>query len=540
VDAKRGFRVNGKTVNLRGACIHHDSGLIGAATYDDAHLRQVRILKEAGFNAIRMSHHPAVPALLRACDKLGMYVMDECFDMWDRCKSNYDYGLYFNEWWESDVSAMVKNDYNHPSVILYSIGNEIPEIGTDHGAKICHDISSKIKSLDDSRFTLASINGVFAAGDDVGQIVKDVVADLSKEGKIEGNVNDFMTLMDGHLDEIVVHDAISKRLEKASAGVDIAGYNYMTARYEPDGEKYPNRIIVGSETYPPEIARNWGLVKKLSHVIGDFTWTGWDYIGEAGVGIPAYSWGEGGFGAGFPSQLAYSGDIDITGFRRPASYYREVVFGLRTEPYIAVQNPRKYGEFLIKTPWVISDSVSSWTYDGCEGKPVIVEVYAPGTEVELIVNGKSQGKKPSGEAADYRTIFETVYEPGKVESVVYDNGKEIGRTELITASGEEKLVLSCEETAADSELIYIQASLSDIAGNIDTDHDRKIKLMVEGGAEAIGFGSGNPKPSYNFNEGVTETFNGRAQIILKRTGEAKEIKVTVSDENGMISVLAIK
>jgi hypothetical protein len=540
VDAKRGFRVNGKTVNLRGACIHHDSGLIGAATYDDAHLRQVRILKGAGFNAIRMSHHPAAPALLRACDKLGMYVMDECFDMWDRCKSNYDYGLYFNEWWESDVSAMVKNDYNHPSVILYSIGNEIPEIGTDHGAKICHDISSKIKSLDDSRFTLASINGVFAAGDAVDQIVADVVSDLSKEGKIDGNVNDFMTLMDGHMDEIVVHDAITKRLEKASAGVDIAGYNYMTARYEPDGEKYPNRVIVGSETYPPEIARNWGLVKKLSHVIGDFTWTGWDYIGEAGVGIPAYSWGEGGFGAGFPAQMAYSGDIDITGFRRPASYYREVVFGLRTEPYIAVQNPRKYGEFLIKTPWVISDSVSSWTYDGCEGKPVIVEVYAPGTEVELIVNGKSLGKKPSGEEVDYRTIFETVYEPGKVEAVVYDNGKEIGRTELITASGEEKIVLTCEETAADSELIYIQATLSDIAGNIDTDHDKKIKLTVEGGAEAIGFGSGNPKPSYNFNEGVTETFNGRAQIILKRTEKSDEIKVTVSDENGMISVLAIK
>jgi hypothetical protein len=540
VDAKRGFRVNGKTVNLRGACIHHDSGLIGAATYEDAHIRQVKILKEAGFNAIRMSHHPAAPALLRACDKLGMYVMDECFDMWDRCKSNYDYGLYFNEWWESDVSAMVKNDYNHPSVILYSVGNEIPEIGTDHGAKICHDISSKIKSLDDSRFTLASINGVFAAGDAVDQIVADVVSDLSKEGKIDGNVNDFMTLMDGHMDEIVVHDAISKRLEKASAGVDIAGYNYMTARYEPDGEKYPNRVIVGSETYPPEIARNWGLVKKLSHVIGDFTWTGWDYIGEAGVGIPAYSWGEGGFGAGFPSQLAYSGDIDITGFRRPASYYREVVFGLRTEPYIAVQNPRKYGEFLIKTPWVISDSVSSWTYDGCEGKPIVVEVYAPGTEVELIVNGKSLGKKPSGEAADYRTLFETVYEPGKVEAVVYDNGKEIGRTELNTASGEEKLVLSCEETAADSELIYIQASLCDIAGNIDTDHDKKIKLIVEGGAEAIGFGSGNPKPSYNFNEGVTETFNGRAQIILKRTEKSDEIKVTVSDENGMISVLAIQ
>ena len=183
-----------------------------------------------------------------------------------------------------------------------------------------------------------------------------------------------MTLMDGYLDEIVVHHAISNRLEKACAGVDIAGYNYMTARYEGDGENYPNRVIVGSETYPPEIARNWDLVEKLPHVIGDFTWTGWDYIGEAGVGIPAYEWGEGGFGAGFPAQLAYPGDFDITGFRRPASYYREAVFGLSMTPYIAVQNPTHYGEHLIKTPWVISDSTASWNWEGMEGKPAIVEV----------------------------------------------------------------------------------------------------------------------------------------------------------------------
>ena len=193
-------------------------------------------MKEAGFNAIRMSHHPMAPAMLRACDEIGMYVMDETFDMWNRLKSNYDYGLYFQEWWEKDVTAMVRKDYNHPSVILYSVGNEIPEIGTDKGAQTCQEISDKIRSLDDTRYTLASINGVFAAGDAVDQIVADVAANLSAEDKIDGNVNDFMSLMDAHMDEIVVHDAISKRLEKACAGIDVAGYNYMTARYEKDGE----------------------------------------------------------------------------------------------------------------------------------------------------------------------------------------------------------------------------------------------------------------------------------------------------------------
>lgn len=535
VDAKRGFRVNGKTVNLRGGCIHHDSGLLGAATYEDAQYRQILRMKEAGFNAIRMSHHPMAPAMLRACDEIGMYVMDETFDMWNRLKSNYDYGLYFQEWWEKDVTAMVRKDYNHPSVILYSVGNEIPEIGTDKGAQTCQELSDKIRSLDDTRYTLASINGVFAAGDKVDQIVVDVVAGLSAEGKLDGNVNDFMTLMDGHLDEIVVHKIISERLEKACAGVDIAGYNYMTARYEQDGKAYPNRVIVGSETYPPEIARNWDLVERLPHVIGDFTWTGWDYIGEAGVGIPAYKWGEGGFGAAFPAQLAYPGDFDITGFRRPASYYREAVFGLRKKPYIAVQNPTHYGEFLIKTPWVISDATASWNWDGMEGKPAIVEVYAQGDEVELLLNGTSLGKKAAGKEAGFRTLFETTYEPGTLTAISYENGKEIGRSELATVGAERALCVEKEEYVglknAKQELVYVQVEMRDQNGVLASDDNQKITLSVDGEVEVLGFGSGNPKPNYNFNEGTTELFGGRAQIIVKKP-EGK-VTLTVTVENGI-------
>lgn len=533
VDAKRGFRVNDKSVNLRGGCIHHDSGLLGAATYEDAQYRQILKMKEAGFNAIRMSHHPMAPAMLRACDEIGMYVMDETFDMWNRLKSNYDYGLYFQEWWEKDVTAMVRKDYNHPSVILYSVGNEIPEIGTDKGAQTCQEISDKIRSLDNTRYTLASINGVFAAGDAVDQIVADVAANLSAEDKIDGNVNDFMSLMDAHMDEIVVHDAISKRLEKACAGIDVAGYNYMTARYEKDGETYPNRVIVGSETYPPEIARNWDLVERLPHVIGDFTWTGWDYIGEAGVGIPAYKWGEGGFGAGFPAQLAYPGDFDITGFRRPASYYREAVFGLSKKPYITVQNPTHYGEFLLKTPWVISDSTANWNWNGMEGKPAIVEVYAQGDEVELFLNETSLGKKPAGKEAGFRTLFETTYEPGTLVAVSYENGQEIGRNELATAGAERVLAVEQEVYAglkhSEQELVYVQVEMRDQNGVLAADDNQKITLSVDGEVEVLGFGSGNPKPNYNFNEGVTELFGGRAQIIIKKPEEDVTLTVTTGD-----------
>lgn len=527
LSANRGFFVNGKEVKLRGACIHHDSGLLGAATYEEVQYRQVKKLKEAGFNALRMSHHPMAPAMLRACDELGMYVMDETFDMWNRCKSDYDYGLYFNEWWETDVTAMVRKDYNHPCVILYSIGNEIPEIGTNHGARVAYQISRKIKSLDNTRYTLAAINGVYAAGDSINEIVAEVAAQAGIKGQAEGNVNVFMSVMDKYMDKIVMHEAITERLEKACAETDIAGYNYMTARYEKDGENYPNRVIVGSETYPPEIAKNWEIVKKCSHVIGDFTWTGWDYIGEAGVGIPAYNWGDGGFGAGFPCQLAYCGDIDITGYRRPASYYREIVFGLRKAPYITVQNPQKYSENLIKTPWVLSDSIASWTFKDCDGKPVIVEIYSAGDEVELLCNGKSLGKKTAGRDAEYRVYFETVYEAGTLTAISYENGIEIGKDELKTAGSNRKLVLYAEQPAKiGAEFIFVNIELQDENGIIVTDEDMEVHIVVKGAALA-GFGSGNPKPQNNFTETTAELFHGRALAIIKKTESINKADVFV-------------
>lgn len=534
VDAKHGFLVNGKSVKFRGACIHHDSGILGAATFYDAEYRRIRILKEAGFNAIRMSHHPAAPLLLRACDELGMYVMDEAFDMWERCKSDNDYGLFFEQWWKKDVEAMVRKDYNHPSVVMYSIGNEIPEIGTAHGAKIGYEICKKIRELDGTRPNLASINGIFAAGDAVAQMM-DELKDVSTEKKgVEGNVNDFMTMMDSNMDQLVVHDEITKRLDIACANLDIAGYNYMTARYELDGKIRPNRVIVGSETYPPEIGRNWDLVEKYPHVIGDFTWTGWDYIGEAGVGVPAYQPGEGGFGAVFPCQLAYVGDVDITGFRRPVSYYREIVFGLRKEPYITVQDPERYGQTLIKTPWVVSDSVSSWTYPGMEGKPVVIEVYSPGEEVELFLNGQSLGKKEAGKKAGFISRFETVYQPGKLEAVSYKNGQQDGHMQITTVAKDTHLYAEAEE-GKNGELVYITVTNRDAEGVTDTWQKHHLFCRIEGNAE-IRFGSGNPKTVNNYTENETDTWNGRALLIVRRTKDHQPVIIAIRSEKEEITL----
>lgn len=527
LDAAKGLRVNGKSVKLRGACIHHDSGLLGAATWYDAQLRQIRLLKEAGFNAIRMSHHPAAPALLDACDELGMFVMDEFSDMWTRAKNDLDYALDFEKWWETDVSLMVRKDYNHPCVILYSVGNEIPEIGTDFGSEVCAKIAGLMKKLDPTRFTTAGINGVFAAGDQMGRILADLSRDMQAAGEIEGNVNDFMTVMDTKMDQIVVHDAISERLEKACASLDAAGYNYMAARYEPDSVNYPNRVMLGSETYPPDIARNWALVEKLPAVIGDFTWTGWDYIGEAGVGIPAYAFGEGGFGAQYPCQLAYCGDLDLTGFRRPLSWYREIVFGLERRPYIAVQNPHRYGQTLIKTPWVMSDADASWDWPGCEGRPVVVEVYAPEGEVELLLNGRSLGKKQTEKC---RALFETVYEPGEIRAV--SHGLE---SALLTPSGQTRLSISCDTKG--EKLVYLNAELRGENGVLKTAADELLYAEVEG-AELLGFGSGDPKPSQNYNEGRTKTYKGRAQLVLKKHG-AETIHVSIRSESGKTAQISL-
>ena len=532
LDAVRGLRVNGKSVKLRGACIHHDSGILGAATYRDAQFRQIRLLKEAGFNAVRISHHPAAPVLLDACDELGMYVMDEFSDMWTRAKNDLDYAMDFEKWWETDVRLMIRKDFNHPSVILYSVGNEIPEIGTDAGSETCAKIAGLMKALDPTRYTTAGINGIFAAGDQMGRILADLSREMQAAGEIEGNVNDFMTVMDTKMDQIVQHDAISERLEKACASLDVAGYNYMAARYEPDTANYPNRVMMGSETYPPEIARNWALVKKLPSVIGDFTWTGWDYIGETGIGIPAYVPGEGAFGAQFPCQLAYCGDFDITGFRRPLSYLREIVFGLRREPCIAVQNPAHYGEPLIKTAWVLSDTDMAWDWPGCEGKPVVVEVYAPGDEAELFLNGRSLGRK---KPENFRALFETVYEPGTLRAQNYQNQEELGFSELFTPDKETKLRISMDY--AGEELVFLTVSLVDGSGVPVAAADEVLTASVEG-AELLGFGSGDPRPLFNYNEQRTKTWKGRAQIILKKRDHAA-VHVSVCSDSGKTAQIAL-
>ena len=537
LDPVHGLQVNGKTIKLRGACLHHDSGFLGAATYEDVQYRQIRRLKQAGFNAIRMAHNPMAPAMLRACDELGLYVMDEFSDMWTRSTNDFDYALYFHDWWEKDLTSMVKKDYNHPCVIMYSIGNEIPEIGTAYGEKLCSRLAKKTKELDQTRFTTLAVNGFFGVENKLHQIVADVEAALPAFERDNDTVNDFLAKVDKHVDKIVLHPIISDCLDNLDPYLDIVGYNYMANRYPKDLEERPMRLIVGSETYPPTIARNWRLTESLPNVIGDFTWTGWDYIGEAGIGIPGYAPGTGGMGAEYPCQISYCGDIDLTGFRRPMSYLREIIFHRRTAPYIAVQNPSHFGEEMLPSPWILSDSSANWNWSGYEEKPVIIEVFSAGDSVELFRNGQSLGLKPAGINTGYRVLYQTTYAPGTLEAVSYENNVEIGRHMLCTTKKGVKYILSPEILIQD-HLIYIDISYSDEDNRCVPDQDQMISVTCEN-AEILALGNGDPRNTIPYQTTQCMTFEGRALLILKQTGP-DPVKVTLISENKITNELIIK
>ena len=496
LDPDRGLRVNGETVKLRGACVHHDNGVLGAATFPRAEERRVEILRDAGFNAIRMSHYPMSRAMLDACDRLGVLVMDEAFDMWTGAKSDFDYSLDFAQWWERDIEAMVAKDYNHPSVILYSIGNEIPETGSPAGAAWGRRLAEKVRALDGTRFVTNAVNGMLA-------VLGDLAALRARASEGAG-INTLMADPGDAMNAISASDLVSRRTAESFSVLDVAGVNYAEARYALDRELFPNRVIVGSETFPTRIDRNWRLVKQYGHVIGDFTWSGWDYLGEAGIGRPQYATADGrrpDFAAPFPHLLAGCGDIDITGYRRPASYYREIVFGLRSRPYLAVQRPEHHGQAFIGSPWAWSDSVASWSWPGSEGEPVTVEVYSDADEVELLVNGRSLGRRAAGHEHRFRAEFEAVYEPGELVAVAYAGGVETGRDRLRSAAGPVLLRAEADRPviAADgTDLAYVALTLTDPAGTGWAAADRPVRVEVSGAGVLLGFGSANPSTEERF------------------------------------------
>lgn len=521
LDVKHGFCLNGESIKLRGACVHHDNGPLGAATFTSAEYRRIQRLKRAGFNSIRMAHHPASTALLDACDQLGMLVMDEAFDMWGISKSDFDYGNRFEDFWDRDVTAMVRKDYNHPSVVFYSIGNEIPDTGSPVGSTWGRKLAERVRSLDASRYTINCINGVLCVLDEVKALM---------QSGADSDINQAMNDAGDSMNRISAMPRIGEVTAESFAYVDVAGYNYMDSRYAIDREQFPNRVICGSETFPRFIGRNWQLILESPHVIGDYTWTGWDYLGEAGIGKVSYG-DENSVYSGWPWLAAWCGDIDLIGQRRPASYYREIVFGLRKEPYIAVQRPQYYGKEARLSPWSWSDCVSGWSWDGFEGQSVIVEVYADADEVALLYNGQELRRTECGIHEPYKAVFDTVYTPGELTAVAYKNGVELSRHGLRTAVGEARLQIVWEDVAPHpgERLVFLRLELCGENGALIHNSPIDVTLSVEGPAELIAFGSADPVSDQNFYDTTRTTYNGQLLAILRPSGEG-EVLVAATAE----------
>ena len=567
-----GMTINGERVILRGACFHHDNGVLGACTYPEAEERKMRILKENGYNAVRSAHYPCSKALLDACDRVGMLMMDEYVDVWYIHKTKYDYAGQLADWWKQDLKDMVDKDYNHPSVIMYSTGNEVAETAQKKGIALTGDMTNYLHSLDSTRPVTCGINiffnflssiglGVYsddkaeksagnaeknaaqATGKNEKKVVKSGEKTVNKatengkkglgstkpEKKKKPVGSEFYNTL-----ACLVGDYFMKcgatlypcdlRTKDAYANMDIAGYNYGIFRYKHDLKKYPNRLILGSETFCKDAYSFWEIAKKNKRIIGDFVWAGWDYIGEVGDGAAEYS--DYKFEDPATRMTGGNGRIDLNGKPHAEAAYTRVAFERETGPFIAV-DPVYQKEKLRLTGWQLTKALESWAWDGCNGEPAKVEVYARAAQVELFINGKSVGKK---KVKKCRANFNTTYQDGEITAVSYDeNGKEINRYSLQTAGKDTVLQVRPEEKTVKPEgLAFIQLQYTDSKGIWKPMEKHNIKVTVENGV-LKGLGSPAPYVKGNYTDHTVATYYGEAMAVVQADGNGP-VKVTVADE----------
>ena len=529
-----GMTINGERVILRGACFHHDNGVLGACTYPEAEERKMRIFKENGYNAVRSAHYPCSKALLDACDRMGMLMMDEYVDVWYIHKTKYDYAGQLADWWKQDLKDMVDKDYNHPSVIMYSTGNEVAETAQKKGIALTGDMTNYLHSLDSTRPVTCGINIFFNFLSSIGLgVYSDDKAEKTAASKPEKKKKPVGSEFYNTL-ACLVGDYFMKcgatlypcdlRTKDAYANMDIAGYNYGIFRYKHDLKKYPNRLILGSETFCKDAYSFWEIAKKNKRIIGDFVWAGWDYIGEVGDGAAEYS--DYKFEDPATRMTGGNGRIDLNGKPRAEAAYTRVAFERETGPFIAV-DPVYQKEKLRLTGWQLTKALESWAWDGCNGEPAKVEVYARAAQVELFINGKSAGKK---KVKKCRANFNITYQNGEITAVSYDeNGREINRYSLHTAGKETVLQVRPEEKTVKPEgLAFIQLQYTDSKGIWKPMEKHNIKVTVENGV-LKGLGSPAPYVKGNYTDHTVATYYGEAMAVVQADGNGP-VKVTVADE----------
>src|SRR5512143_351098 len=479
-NAGQGLLLDGEPVELKGGCVHHDHGPLGSASYPAAEERRVAKLKAAGYNAIRSSHNPPSTAFLDACDRLGMLVLEEAFDVWAEAKTQSDYHRFFKQWWARDVDAMLRRDRNHPSVILWSIGNEI-DTSEPAGTDIARALAERVRALDPTRPVTAAANEV------------------------------------------------SEKTDPFFALLDVAGYNYSPDRYEPDHGRNPERVIVATESFARDSFDYWEKAKRLPYVIGDFIWTAWDYRGESGIG---HSIGQpvedNAYLRPWPAHNAFSGDFDVCGREKPQSLYRQVLWGARAIA-VLVEKPGADGTLSEADHWGWREEQPSWTWPRADGQPMVVRVYASGDEVSLALDGKPIDRKRVGKALT--TEFRVPYRPGRLTARVFEAGGAKGEATLTAAGPIAGLRLAAERptiVAARDSIAFVGIEAVDRAGNLIPVETREISVLVSGPGELIALGTGEPTDVGSVQDSRENLWRGQALAIVRSSGTPGRVTVAAT------------
>ena len=490
-DSRYGFQLNYMPLLINGACVHHDDGILGAMAFDAAEIRKVRLMKDAGFNLIRTSHNPPSRAFLDACDSIGMLVIDEAFDGWRQAKTPYDYSTLIDSCYREDIHAMVRRDRNHPSVICWSIGNEVME-------------RKDIRVVTTARK------------------MKDAIKDYCRERPVT--------------EALCSWDSDWEIYDPHAEVLDIAGYNYMLHKHASDHERDPLRVILQTESFPRDAWRNWQTVEDYSYVIGDIVWTGLDYLGESGIGRYYYDGdtpGEHYVEGGQPEwHGAYCGDVDITGWRKPISHYRELLWNRDTAPvlYMAVKEPDGYYGTIRETAWSVWPTWESWTWNGWEGKPVEVEVYTSLPSVRLYLNDRLVGEQQSAEC---KAVFTLPYQPGTLRAEgMTEEGLPVS-VSLSTAGEPCQIRLTADKStflADGQDLIYVTVEILDRNGRVCPDAAIPLTATVKGSGSLLSFASADLKDTSVYTDAHCTTWKGRALLAVRSSAKSGSVSVTVKGD----------
>lgn len=484
-----GFELNGKIVKLNGGCVHHDNGSLGAAAYDRAEERKVQLLKDAGFNAVRTSHNPPSPAFLDACDRLGLMVIDEIFDGWRTAKNKFDYSIFFDQWSKRDIESMIYRDRNHPSIIMWSTGNEIIERKEPQAVKTAQTLASYIRNIDRTR----PVNSAMTTWDKDWEIFDPLMA---------------------------IHD--------------VAGYNYQLHRAEVDHARVPSRIILQTESYPRDAFANWKLVQKHPYIIGDFVWTALDYLGESGIGryyYPRELEGQHWERDLFPWHGAYCGDIDLTGWRKPISHYRSMLYNDHEKLYMAVKEPNPLNGRIKETMWSVWPTWENWTWPGKNGDQMEVEVYAKYPSVKLYLNEKLIDQKATTIDQEFKAVFSVPYQPGVLKAIGIKDGKEMETVVLKTAGKTSRISLQADRKqiyANGQDLSFVTVKLTDEHGIVRPDATNELSFRIAGEGSIASIDNANLKDTTSYSDHVRKAWNGKALAIIKSSRRTGKIQLKVS------------